>query len=237
MKISSLMKLLSFFTLTTTNSQAANAQKANEGVVSPDTTQIMQLCVNGVEYYKRGEFKTAQLTYNEAINKAKALSSSKERYLALCYELYGDNYFDWRVWGPESTLNYADAKTYYAEAVRNWIAINGENCPEVIRIYNKIGACWLLLENNENAAKWFKNALTTHKSAIVGNPKHLALTYISLFSIYLNIVDYFYKARDYTNTKFYLDELLCLEELVNGDSTDIYAKLLHQLDLLEKERK
>lgn len=237
MKISSLLKFLSFFTLTTTNSQVANAQKANEGVVSPDTTQIMQLCVNGVEYYKRGEFKTAQLTYNEAINKAKALSSSKERFLALCYELYGDNYFDWRVWGPESTLNYADAKTYYTEAARNWIAFNGENCPEVIRIYNKIGACWLLLENNENAAKWFKNALTTHKSAIVGNPKHLALTYISLFSIYLNIVDYFYKARDYTNTKFYLDELLCLEELVNGDSTDIYAKLLHQLDLLEKERK
>ena len=223
---------LSLFALTT-----ANAQTANEGETVSDTAQIMQLCESGVGYLNRGDYKSAQLTHNNAINKAKALGSDKERFLAICYELYGDNYYFWRVWGLESTLNYADAKTYYVEAARNSIATHGENSPEVIRIYNKIGACWLLLENDENAAKWFKKALTTHKSAIVGNPKLLGLTYDSLFSTYLEIVGYFYSVKDYNNTKFYLEELLCLEELINGDSTDIYVKLRRQLDLLEKEKK
>lgn len=226
------MKLLSFFALTT-----ANAQTVHEVETVSDTAQIIQLCESGVGYLNSGEYENAQLTYNNAINKAKALGSDKERFLALCYELYGDNYYFWRVWGAESRLNYGDAKTYYVLAARNCIATHGDNSPELIRIYNKIGACWLLLENNENAAKWFQKALATHKSAIAGNPKHLGLTYNSLFSTYLDIVGYFYSVQDYNNTKFYLEELLCLEELVNGDSTYIYKKLQHQLILLEKERK
>lgn len=225
MKINSLAKCLCLFTLST------NAKTQNEA----DTLQIIQLCEKGVEHNKHGEYKAAQLTYNDAISKVKDLGDDKECYLALCYELYGDNYYFWRVWGPESSLNYADAKKYYVEAARIWASAKGENCPEVTRLSNKIGACWFRLENNENAAIWFNKALATKKNIIDGNPKHLALTYANLTFAYLDIVKYFYSVNDYNNTKCYLEELVALEKLINGNTTEKYRLLQHQLDLLEKE--
>jgi tetratricopeptide (TPR) repeat protein len=226
MNFSSLKRFLCHFTL------SASAQKKNEA----ESAQIIQLCKNGTEFNKQGDFKAAQLTYNDAINKAKSLSSDNDHLLALCYELYGDNYYEWRVWGAGSTLNYADAKKYYVEAARIWYAAKGGNGPEVRRIYNKIGACWYKLENDEDASKWFNDALTVHESTISGSLNHISLTYRVLFVIYLDIVNYFYSERDYNITKFYLEELLALEKLINGTLTDIYEKLQHQLELLEKER-
>ena len=212
-------------------SSSASAEPQNEA-----DAQIIQLCEKGLEYNKQGDFKAAQLTYNDAIKKAKSLSSGNEHLLALCYELYGDNYYEWKVWGSGSTLNYADAKTYYVEAARIWHTTKGENCPEVRRIYNKIAACWLNLENDGSASKWINDALAVRESTISGSTKHLSLTYRMLFITYLDVIEYFYSEKDYDNTKFYLEELLALEKLVKGTTTDNYRQLQHQLDLLEKEK-
>ena len=117
----------------------------------------------GQYMHKYGDYRTAQTFYNRAITKAKELYSEKNQYLALCYELYGDNYYVWRVWGEESVMNYADAKNYYQQAGHYWYTLYGETNEHTASIYYKMAVCWMKLDNETNALKALEKMLEVEK--------------------------------------------------------------------------
>lgn len=138
---------------------------------------IRQWYEAGQKLHRGGNYQAAQAEYNRAIEMAKELFGEENKYLAICYELYGDNYFAWRAWGPDSAMNYADAKTYYSLSLRCWISILGENSQPACRLHNKIGACWRKLENDAEAAKKFEQAMASLKGSGQENPVLLASIY------------------------------------------------------------
>lgn len=142
-----------------------------------DADSIRTWYEKGEQLHKQGDYQAAQTEYNRAIEKAKELYGEENEHLAVCYELYGDNYFEWKVWGASSGLNYADAKTYYNLSLRCWVSLSGENSHDASRLHNKIGACWLNLENEEEASKKFEQALASIQSSGKENPLLLASIY------------------------------------------------------------
>lgn len=125
----------------------------------------------GKYMHKYRDYKTAQAFYNRAIKAAEELYGEKNQYLARCYELYGDNYFVWRVWGEDSVMNYADAKNYYQRGGHFWYSLYGEANNHVARVYFKMAACWFKLENNTNAKACLEKAIETLQNTPNPDPK------------------------------------------------------------------
>lgn len=125
----------------------------------------------GKYMHKYGDYKTAQGFYNRAIKAAEELYGEKNQLLARCYELYGDNYFVWRVWGEDNVLNYADAKNYYQRGGHFWYTLYGEGNNHVARIYYKMAACWYKLENKTNAKTCIDKAIETLRITPEPDPK------------------------------------------------------------------
>lgn len=235
-----------------------------------DTMNVRWQYETGKYMYKYGDYATAQKYYNRAIQKAKELYGDKNQYLAICYQLYGDNYYEWKAWGENSALNYADAKTYYQQAGHFWYSLYGENNNYTARIYNKMGLCWYRLENEKNAMECFQKALKVLKAIPDAIPAVMANTYANLVliaskkddktealgylneelkyqrmatgemsqdvaQVYLNLVAYYYGAADYDKTMELLLKVLAIEKHLYGESSELYQKVLHQIDLLKKE--
>ena len=193
-----------------------------------DSLQVRWIYETGEYMHKYGDFRSAQAYYNKAIHIAKERYGDKNQYLAICYELYGENYFDWRMWGEESNLNYADAKTYYQYAGHFWYSLYGEYNNELAQIYLKMGLCWLKLDNLPSAKKFWDKALETLQNTEKPDQN-------LFFSVYLKMVEYFYSERNYTETMAYLQKLLSLEKEMHGDSSEAYQTILEQIDMLKKE--
>jgi len=148
-----------------------------EKTVELNEDSIRKFYEAGQQLHNQGNYQAAQIQYNHAIETAKELFGDNNKYLAICYELYGDNYFAWRVWGDSSVLNYADAKTYYNLSLRCWISVSGENSLDASRLHNKIGNCWWNLENAEEATKKYEQALTSLQNSGEEDPLLLASIY------------------------------------------------------------
>lgn len=159
------------------NTKLQIVMKRAKPAAGAEDDSIRQCYEAGQELHKQGKYKDAQSEYNRAIEMAKAHYGESNKYIAICYELYGDNYFAWRAWGPDSTLNYADAKTYYNYALQYWISTLGNNSTVASRLHNKIGACWWKLENDAEAAKKYEQAKASLKASGEENPHLLASIY------------------------------------------------------------
>ena len=123
-----------------------------------DPSNVRWQYETGKYMHKYGDYKTAQKFYNRAI-KAAEVYGEKNQLLAHCYELYGDNYCDWRMWGENSVMNYADAKNYYQRGGHFWYSLYGEANNHVARVYYKMAACWYKLENKTNAKSCLDKAI------------------------------------------------------------------------------
>lgn len=145
-----------------------------------DTMNVRWQYQTGEYMHKYGDYATAQKYYNRAIHKAKELYGDKNLYLAICYQLYGDNYYAWKVWGENSVLNYAEAKTYYLRAGHFWYSLFGENNNYTAQIYNKIGMCWYMLENEKNAKECFQKAWEVLTTIPDADPNLMADVYANL---------------------------------------------------------
>ena len=62
-----------------------------------DPDNVRWLYETGQFFFNYKGHKVAQSFYNRAIEKAKELYGEKNQWLAICYEAYGDNYFEWNV--------------------------------------------------------------------------------------------------------------------------------------------
>lgn len=182
-------------------------------------------------YYKG--YKVAQSFYNRAIKKAEELYGEKNQWLAMCYEAYGDNYFEWNVYfesgmGDENnTLHFADAKTYYQQAGHFWYTLLGEQSTHVAQIYEKMGKCWKHLENATNAIACYEKAYETYCAVYGENSRQVANTYLGLIAAY-------FEQKDYDQTMVLLQKLLSVEKALDGETSDIYQKVLHQIDILKR---
>ena len=203
----------------------------------PDTMNVRWLYETGEYFHKYGDYSTAQKYYNQAIQRARELYGDKNQYLAHCYQLYGDNYMKWKVWGEDSKLNYADAKTYYQRAGHYWYSLLGEKNNHTALIYNKMSACWLELDNAEAARKCLDKAVDILESIPDGDPHLLAQTYENLIFIYLKLIEGHHAAGHYDVCMELLQKSLVIEKQLHGEKSEVYLLLLHQIELLKKEIK
>ncbi len=188
-----------------------------------DTMNVRWQYQAGDYMHRYGDYATAQQYYNRAIYKALELYGEKNQHLAICYQLYGDNYFVWKVWGENSVLNYAEAKTYYQRAGHFWYSLYGENNNYTAQIYNKIGMCWYKLENDKNAKECFLKALEVLKTIPDAEPVLMADTYV-------NLVQIASEENDKKATLDYLNEALKYQRMATGEMSQevaqVYLKLV-----------
>lgn len=200
-----------------------------------DTMNVRWQYEAGEYFHKYGDYSTAQKFYNRAIHKARELYGDKNQYLAHCYQLYGDNYMMWRVWGEDSKLNYADAKTYYQQAGHYWYSLLGESNRHTALIYNKMSHCWLELDNAEAARKCLDKAVGILEGHPDGDARLLAQTYENLVYVYLKLIEGHYAAGRYDACMELLQKSLAIEKQLHGEEGEVYLLLLHQIDLLKEE--
>ena len=192
-----------------------------------DTMNVRWQFQTGDYMHKYGDYATAQKFYNRAIHKAQELYGDKNQYLAICYQLYGDNYYTWRVWGENSVLNYADAKTYYRQAGHYWYSLLGENNNQTALIYNKMGSCWFKLDNLPNAAECFSKALEVLLAISDADRGLLASTYGNLAVVAINNGEWTKALEWYTKDMEYLESL--------GVRGELYQYVQNQIELLKKK--
>ncbi|MBR4783598.1 MAG: hypothetical protein IK023_06900 [Bacteroidaceae bacterium] len=224
--------LLILFVFATTSA----AQTGNQ----IDTTDVRSLYEAGSRLHDAGNYSMAQKFYFRAYNLAQKLPDDdpyKNQHLALIYELYGDNYYTWKVWGENSVLNYANARIYYREAGHYWYLLYGKNNLYTARIFNKMASCWLQIENPDSAAVCIDEALLAIQNTPDINPQQQ--DYITLQEglsrTCLDLVEHYYSVRNYPKTMDYLQKMLAVEKQLSGEDSDVYKLVLHQIDLLKQE--
>ena len=194
-----------------------------------DTLNVRWQYETGEYMHKYGDYLTAQTYYNKAIYKAKELYGENNQYLAICYELYGDNYFDWKAWGDKIDLNFADAKAYYQLSGHAWNLLFDEFNNNSARINLKMGRCWVRLDNPLSAKKCWDMSLSTLQNTPDADRNLLA-------SVYLKMIEYFYSIGNYSETMSFLQKLLALEKEMYGENSESYQTVLKQIELLKKEQ-
>ena len=181
----------------------------------------------GEYMHKYRDYRSAQTYYNRAIEPAKELYGEKNELLATCYEAYGDNYRDWKVWGEESKMNFADAKTYYQIAGNYWVSLYGPVCKGAARIYYKMAICWKNLENDSSAEICLNKALQTLDSDPEKDLPLYALVYFGYVGLY-------YPAGKYEESLQYLQKLLAVEKELYGEESEYYQRVVRYIDLVRR---
>lgn len=194
-----------------------------------DTLNARWQYETGFYMHKYRDYRSAQTYYNRAISAAKPYGE-KNQLLAMCYEAYGDNYCDWKVWGEESNLNYGDAKTYYVFARNYWFSLYGLNCNPMARIYIKLSNCWKGLENESMQKDYLDKALQT-----LDNTPDALLSLYAL--VYWGYVGLYYPAGKYEETLLNLQKLLVVEKEMYGEESEYYKRIARYIEEVKEKMK
>lgn len=189
--------------------------------VALDSENIRWQYETGLFLQKHGDYQAAMDRFGNAVKKAEELYGKNNQWMAVLYENCGDNYMVWDAWKDvgfgASELHFADAKTYYEMANQVWYVLLGENNYHIADLFNKVGRCWIELNNSEEALPFLDRALALFQSILGVNNHYVA-------SVYFNMVLAYDDMNKYDETRQSLQKWLEVIKNLYGESSESYQK-------------
>ena len=162
----------------------------------------------GSVYSKIGDFKEAELLYEEAIDIQRKISKGEERDTALSANL-GNLAALYKAQG-----DYGKAKSLYEEALKINETVFGEDNPETARSINNLGTVFEYLGEHADAESYYLKALDIRKRHLLENHPEIASSFNNLAVLYEKTP----KHRDVE--PFYLHAIKILESNFGSEHPD-----------------